>query len=183
MSDFYLIGLARGRSGFYCPVSRFHLVGGAMPRKEWPAQAPLTQAVKVGLRSGTLVDMYKNIPFEAYATKSQLAAALMADIKQKQDGREDETPTPPTAPTAPDALKEVGEPSETPPQENEPSGEKTNDGGKVLTEEEIDGMSKKDLLNFIKEQGIEKEELDVNNRSDEDEIKHALKVHFGHKMV
>lgn len=178
MEEFYLIGLARGKNGFFCPVSRFHLVGGATPRRQWPAQAPLTQAVKVGLRSGTLVDVNRNIPFEAYATKSQLAMKFMAEQKAKEEGKSVEEIAPqvadPVAPTAPDAATGV----ESQPTEGAPS-----EDGAILTEKEIDEMSKKDLLNFIKEQGIEKEELDLNNRSDEGEIKHALKVHFGHKMV
>lgn len=175
----YLIGLGRGRSGFFCPESRFHLMGGVKPQEFWPVAAPLTSAVKVGLRAGSLRDVYGNIPFEAYASKKELAKLAKSALSEDEDFIMD------------DEDQTGGkQPAKDPVDPNAGSGSDDDEGGKAptpdgdkLTEAQIDEASLKDLKAFIKDHELSMEDLGLNSRSNLDEVRHALKVHFGYKMV
>lgn len=158
----HTIGLARGHNGFFCPVSRFHLMGGIKPQGFWPAAAPLTEAVKVGLRGGTLVDVQRSIPREAYASEAELAAKSAASLSK----------------TTEDVIKN---------QANANAGVDGDTGsgfeGSSLTEDEIDNAKLKDLKEFVKKNDLSLDELGLDSRSDLEQYRDSLKLHFGYKRV
>jgi hypothetical protein len=51
----------------------------------------------------------------------------------------------------------------------------------TLTKEEIEGMGKKDLLKFLKDNAIELE--GVHSRTKEQEVKDAVLIHFGFEVT
>ncbi|MNP05719.1 hypothetical protein D3C76_976770 [compost metagenome] len=185
--QFHTIRLGRGRNGFFCPESRFHLMGGVKPQDNWPAAAPLTQAVKTGLGAGSLVDVYGTIPAEALLTPKQLRKLAEGGKVVEEDEDfimdDDDDKQPAGGGNAPDSNANADANDDA----NAGSDDDNEDGkapeGDKLTEEQIDGSTLKNLKAFIKEKELSMEDLGLNSRSDLDEYRHALKVHFGYKMV
>lgn len=157
-----LLRLGRGHNGFYCPESRFHLVGVIKPQALWPEGKELTTDVKRGVRTGTLVDVNKvltekdlelnNIGSLPFNTADRKKAQLIAQEEEQKEATEQGT------------LKEDG----TVPAEQ----------GELLSEPDIDSADKKTLQAFIKDNNITLE--GINSRSTADELKTALKLHFGY---
>lgn len=176
----HLISLGRGHNGFFCPDSRFHLMGGVKPQAYWPAAAPLTQAVKVGLRAGSLRDVNGTIPLEAYYYKGKNVVAAQPVKPESDDDdfiMDDDDKSP-----ANDGKTPEGDGKDQAPGGNDGNDGNAPDGDK-LTEEQIDATGRKDLLAYIKKHDIDMATLDLNSRSTEEDIKNALKIHFGYKMV
>lgn len=157
-----LLALGRGYNGFFCPESRFHLVGVVKPQAHWPEKVALTKDVKRGLRGGTLVDVNKVLTPEDIDFKITADTPISATDRKKQQLL--------------DAENEQVEASE--------AGELKEDGtvnkeqGTLLSEPDIDTANKTELISFIKKNEIELE--GINSRSTADDLKEALKLHFGY---
>jgi hypothetical protein len=155
-----LLRLGRGHNGFYCPESRFHLVGVIKPQAHWPADQPLTTDVKRALRGGTLLDVNKVLAVKDLEIKSTETLPMSsADRKKAQ------------LVYAEESLKEA----------QAEGKEVTPEQGEILSEADIDGAEKKDLVAFIKKNNLELE--GINSRSTADDYKIALKKHFGYKVA
>jgi hypothetical protein len=209
----HLIALGKGYNGFFCPESRFHLMGGMKPQDYYPVGIPLSKAVKVGLRTGTLVDVngtidpneYMNGPdtmrrvvtvqpvnAAAIVQAAQIQSAqVKADEGAKKDGGDG-------GKTDENAKKEGGDggqvvdeggsndqstQSDSDQNDTPQSGNELSLESEGLTEEQIDNASRKFLLEYIEKHQISKETLGLNSRSDAEEVKNALKIHFGYKAV
>lgn len=152
-----LLALGRGYNGFYCPESRFHLIGVVKPQAYWPKGLPLTEDAKRGVAGGTLVDVNGVLPadevkFQAHGTTPMSSS----DRKKAQQVEMEEQGV--------DAGMEdyVADKS-------------------IMSEPDIDNATKKELDAFIKKNAIV---LDgVNSRTNLDDLKEALKVHFGYVEV
>jgi hypothetical protein len=152
-----LLRLGRGHNGFYCPESRFHLVGVIKPQAHWPADKPFTTDVKRALRGGTLVDINKVAALNDLEIKSMEGLPMNTSDRKKEQLL--------AAEEAQKQAQEKGE--EIKPEQSD-----------ILSESDITGAEKKELVSFMK-----KNELDlegINSRSNTDELKEALKKHFGY---
>jgi hypothetical protein len=157
-----LLGLGRGYNGFYCPETRFHLVGVMRPQAHWPVDRPLTDDVKRALRGGTLVDVngvlasedveFKVTESTPSSSSDRKKAQLLAKEEEQKQAQEDGT------------ADEEGNPKK--------------EQGELLSEPDIDEASAKDLKEFVKKNKLELE--GINSRSNADELKEALKLHFGY---
>lgn len=190
----HLIALGKGYNGFFCPESRFHLMGGMKPQDYYPVGIPLSKAVKVGLRTGTLVDVngtidpseYMNGPetMRKVVTIHPVNAAAVAQAAQLQvaeenkDGGGEGGGNGESDDNNPDSNQNNGDPNGNP-----QGGTELSLDLERLTEEQIDTASRKFLLEYIEKHQISKETLGLNSRSDAEEVKNALKIHFGYKAV
>lgn len=164
MEEQRLLRLGRGYNGFFCPDSRFHLIGGIKPQGVYPADVPLSESVKRGLRGGGLVDVNKVIPKEEILTAKQLAKLLAEQGEEVQE---------PVIAKVPESTPEAS------PTKEDESDKKAEVKG--LTTEEIEKATKAELLEYIKENSdITLEDIDLNSRSNATEIKTALNKYFGH---
>lgn len=166
-----VLALGRGYNGFYCPETRFHLVGVMRPSAVYPF-GTLSEDVKRGLRGGTLIDVNGAIEKEAlkpgkgfvYGTTSsdrKKAITVQADdiVKKEQDAdiklgvEKDDYAAPNFA----------------------------NTQGELISEPDIQTSTKKNLTEFIdKAEGIDLDSLGLNSRSTLDEMKEALMEHYGY---
>jgi hypothetical protein len=156
--------LGRGYNGFYCPETRFHLMGGIKPQDVYPADIPLSDAVKRGLRGGALVDVNKVVPIEEILTPKQLERYKQEIAQAKQEVKEEPQQV------VQESQKQV---------EVEETTDATTSEAR-LTEEEIETKTKSELLEFIKDNNLDLEQLGLNSRSNATEVKDALKKHFGY---
>lgn len=156
-----LIRLARGKNGFFCPVSRFHLIGGIRPQDVYPAGRPLTEALKRGLKYGSLVDVNGSFTEELNGgTPSVNAPVATASVAPAQN---QQAVTPPA-----DLPPIVGSPIDF-----------DYETAVSLTLEQIEAATKKQLVAFIEGNSIDLVDLDLNSRSKEEDYKEALKRKFG----
>lgn len=153
-----LLALGRGHNGFYCPQSRFHLVGKLKPQAHWPADLPFTDDIKRGVLSGTLIDVNKVLTFDKVNYEFTADTPVNSGDRKKQQLIDAEE-------AAKKAVEEGRDPED-------------KEQGELLSESDIDESEKKDLLAFIKKNDLQLEGL--NSRSNLDEVKAALKLHFGY---
>lgn len=159
-----LISLGRGYNGFYCPETRFHLIGVVKPQGIYPADK-LSEDVKRGLRSGSLIDVNKVLTiddvaagenFMAHVTSGERKKDIMiqAEEKLKEEAGEDEK-------TAAQKLA-----SET---------------GEIMSEADIATSTGKVLFAYIeKTEGISLESLELTPNSKVADVRSALNKHFGY---
>lgn len=152
-----LLALGRGYNGFYCPESRFHLIGVVRPQAYWPKGLPLTEDAKRAISGGTIVDVNKvlstdDVKFQIHGT----TPTSSSDRKKVQQVQADEM------------REEAGEEVVAVDKEKN-----------VLSEPDIDTATKKELDAFMKENEITLE--GVNSRTKLEDLQEALKVHFGYK--
>ena len=164
-----LIRLARGKNGFFCPVSRFHLIGGVKPQDVYPAGLPLSDAVKRGLQFGGLIDVSGSFQEELNGVKP----SVDAPVATATVGADNQPPTPPVTP--PQQPQEPQAPV-TPPAGD--GNEFDYETAVSLTLEQIESATKKQLVAFIEGNSIDLVDLDLNSRSKEDDYKEALKKYF-----
>jgi len=195
----HLIALGKGYNGFFCPESRFHLMGGMKPQDYYPVGIPLSKAVKVGLRTGTLVDVNGTIDPNEYVNGPDTmrrvvtvqpvnaAAIVQAAQIQSAQAKADESAKK-EGDDGGQAVDEGGSndkstQSDSDQNDTPQSGNELSLESERLTEEQIDNASRKFLLEYIEKHQISKETLGLNSRSDAEEVKNALKIHFGYKAV
>lgn len=158
-----LLALGRGFNAFYCPKTRFHLVGVMKPQGIWPDGVALTDDVKRGLRGGTLVDVNKVLTAEDISFKITAATPMSSSDRKKQQLVDKE-----------EGQKQAAEDGTA-----NPDGSAKAEQGELLSETDIDVASKKELEAFIKKNELQLE--GINSRSTADDLKEALKLHFGYK--
>ena len=157
-----ILALGRGFNGFYCPKTRFHLVGIVKPQAVWPEGVALTDDVKRALRGGTLVDVNQTLSAEDISFKVTAETPMTSSDRKKQqllDSEENQKLA-----SEEGTLKEDGS---TPEEQSD-----------LLSETDIDQADKKTLTAFIKKNDLQIE--GVNSRTGVDDLKTALKVHFGY---
>lgn len=166
-----VIGLGRGFNGFYCPETRFHLIGVIKPSAVYTA-AKLSEDVKRGLRGGSLIDVNKLLtlddlkPGDTFVANITSVDRKRANIELGEQIALDEHKSDVAAGTEkdnyvlPDFSKESGE---------------------FLSEPDILTGTKKELLAYIaKTDGLDLAELGLTTRSDAEDVKRALISHFGY---
>lgn len=158
-----LISLGRGFNGFYCPETRFHLIGVVKPQGIYPAET-LSEDVKRGLRSGSLIDVNKVLTeddvkpgttFVAHVTSGERKKEIAIQVEEqlKADEGKDKT-------------------------EDEKLAEET---GELLSETDVMTNSGKVLIAYIeKTDGISLESLGLTGGSKVADIREALNKHFGY---
>lgn len=166
-----VLALGRGYNGFFCPETRFHLVGVMKSQAVYTATS-LSEDVKRALRGGTLVDVNrvlsdedkapgKNFIYNTTSGERKKTILIQADEAAKEKKAED-------AANGNEADDYVA------PNLSEQTGE-------LLSESDIVSGTKKELLAFIeKTEDMELETLELNSRSNAEEIKDALLKHFGY---
>ena len=176
-----LIRLGRGYNGFYCAETRFHLMGGMKPQDVYPADRPLSDAIKRGLRGGTLVDVNRVIPLEELLTPKQLAKFK---AQSQEQAPTEVVPTQEVKPQESTQVEDKGEEAPEGDAQDNVSDDTTDNADStdavVLSAEEIEAKTKGELLDLIKEQDLSLDELGLNSRSNASEVKAALNKHFGH---
>ncbi len=166
-----ILALGRGYNGFYCPKTRFHLVGVIKPSAPYPDGLALSEDVKRGLRGGTLVDVNKVLKAEDIAmnagdslvrTSSDLKREILVDAEN--------------------AVKKAKKDYD--PEEHDGKDDTyvavdfSNEQGELISESDILSSTRKDLMTFIADNEIKLE--GINSRSTHDEIQQALLNHFGY---
>lgn len=152
-----LLALGRGYNGFYCPESRFHLIGVVKPQAYWPKGLPLSEDAKRAIAGGTIVDVNNALSTEDVKFQIHGATPMSSNDRKKAQQVE---------------MEEQGVDVGT----EEYVADKA-----IMSEPDIDSATKKELDAFIKKNAIV---LDgVNSRTNLDDLKDALKVHFGYKEV
>lgn len=165
-----VLRLGRGFNGFFCPETRFHLVGVMKPQAVYTA-AFLSEDVKRGLRGRTLIDVNGILsedeikPGKGYVhnvnasdRKKQILIQAEEQAKEKQES---------------DAEKGI--------EKDDYLSPDADAHGELISEPDILSGTKKELLAFIeKTDGLELEALDLNSRSGAEEVKTALLKHFGY---
>lgn len=165
-----VLRLGRGFNGFFCPETRFHLIGVMKPQAVYTA-AFLSEDVKRGLRGRTLIDVNGILsedeikPGKGYVhnvnasdRKKQILIQADEQAKEKQEA---------------DAEKGIEKDDYLTPDADA--------HGELISEPDILSGTKKELLAFIeKTEGLELEALDLNSRSGAEEVKTALLKHFGY---
>lgn len=166
-----VLALGRGYNGFYCPETRFHLVGVMKPQALFTAKA-LSEDVKRGLRTGVLVDVNKVLTeeeikpgkdFVHFVTSSDRKKAILvqADELAANDQKKD---------------KENGEEKD-----DYVAPDFSKDSGELISESDILTKTKKELLAFIdKTDELSLEALELTSRSTTDEVKEALLIHYNY---
>lgn len=166
-----VLRLGRGFNGFFCPETRFHLVGVMKPQAVYTA-AFLSEDVKRGLRGRTLIDVNGQLteddikPGKGYVhntnasdRKKQILIQADEQAKAKQES---------------DAEKGIEKDDYVTPDASAQTGE-------LISEPDIHSSTKKELLAYIeKTEGLELEALDLHSRSGAEEVKAALLKHFGY---
>ncbi|WP_422661763.1 hypothetical protein ACK8P5_25755 (plasmid) [Paenibacillus sp. EC2-1] len=190
MADERIIKLARGYNGFFCPQTRFHLIGNIKPQAQYPADLPLSDSIKRGLRGGTLIDVNKVFSKEdlslkgvpvAVEIKRNTPSVSLDPVTLKQAGEDVQAGE--YAQSDKDATSSVGLDQES---QNTSQSVSGTEGDvlygelSALSKEEIDNGKRSDLIDFIKGNEIDMAELDLNSRSGIDEIKVALRKKFGY---
>lgn len=166
-----VLALGRGYNGFYCPETRFHLIGGMRPQAIYPA-AVLSEDVKRGLRGGTLVDVNKILTAEEIKPGKGFVYGTTAQDRKKAIQEQAE-----------EVIKKEQEQDKKDGIEGKdyvvPNLSKQQ--GDFLSEPDILAGTKKELLAYIdKTDGLELEALELTSRSTSDEVKEALLKHFGY---
>lgn len=166
-----ILSLGRGYNGFYCPETRFHLIGNLRPQGIYPA-AVLSEDVKRGLRGGTLVDVNgllkkedlapaKGVQTPINSSERKKAILIQADEIAKQEQKLD-------------MQDENYKDDYVTPNFNDQQGA-------LLSESDIQSASKKELVAFIeKTEELDLEALKLNSRSTLDDMKEALMTHYGY---
>ncbi len=157
-----LLALGRGYNGFYCPETRFHLIGVMKPQAIYPS-ATLSEDVKRGLRGGSLIDVNKILTeedvapgkgFTAHVTSGEMKKELA--IKQEEQIKADEAKG--QEPVAID-----------------------NQVGELMSEADLDAATGKVLLAFVdKTDGLTLEGLGLTAKPRVEDLREALKKHFGY---
>lgn len=158
-----VIGLGRGFNGFYCPETRFHLIGVVKPKGIYPS-ATLSEDVKRGLRAGSLIDVNKVLTEADVAPGNNFSAHVTSGERKKE-----------LAIQAEELLKTQGD-------EEKTQEQKLADAtGDIMSETDIATNSGKVLLAYIeKTEGISLESLDLTASSKVADIRAALNKHFGY---
>lgn len=158
-----LLALGRGFNGFYCPKTRFHLVGVVKPQGIWPEGVDLTDDAKRALRGGTLIDVHKVLEPSSLDFKVTAETPMNTSDRKKQQLLQQE-----------EGQKQAQEDGTL-----TPEGQAPKEQGELLSETDIDEATKKELEAFIKKNELQLE--GINSRATADDLKEALKVHFGYK--
>lgn len=158
-----LISLGRGFNGFYCPETRFHLIGVVKPQGIYPAEK-LSEDVKRGLRSGSLIDVNKVLTVDDVAPGENFVAHITSGERKKDIAIQTE-----------EKLKETAGVEKTPEQKL------ADETGEIMSESDIATNTGKVLLAYIeKTDGITLESLGLVASSKVSEIREALNKHFGY---
>lgn len=166
-----VFALGRGYNGFYCPETRFHLVGGLKPQAVYSA-AKLSEDVKRALRGGTIVDVNNLLTEEDIKPNKGTVAAVTSSDRKKA------------------ILIQAEEMAKEERAADKKSGEEKDDyiapdfkGQKeqLISEPDILSFDKKELLKFIEDhEELSLEELELNSRSTKDDIQKALMTKLGY---
>lgn len=152
-----LLALGRGYNGFYCPASRFHLIGVVRPQGFWPKGLPLTEDAKRAIAGGTIVDVNGVLSTEDVKFQIHGTTPLSSNDRKKIQQVEME-----------EQGVDIGMEDYTPDKA-------------IMSEPDIDSATKKEIDAFIKKNAIVLE--GVNSRTNLDDLKDALKIHFGYKVA
>lgn len=157
-----LLALGRGYNGFYCPETRFHLIGVMKPQAIYPSET-LSEDVKRGLRGGSLIDVNKVLTeadvapskgFSEHITSGEVKKALAVKHEEKIKAEEEEG-------KEPVSLDEQA--------------------GEMMSEADIDAATGKVLLSFVeKAEDLTLEGLGLNAKPRVEDLREALKKHFGY---
>ena len=156
-----VLGLGRGYNGFYCPETRFHLIGVMRPTGVYPSDV-LSEDVKRGLRGGSLIDVNKVLTeADILPGKNFVQHTSSGDVKKilavKQEEQAKEESNEGTSPSLDERV------------------------GTMLSEADIDTGSSKVLLAFVeKTEGLTLEGLGLSSKPRVDDLRDALKLHFGY---
>lgn len=166
-----VLALGRGYNGFYCPETRFHLIGIMKPQDFYTASS-LSEDVKRGLRGGTLVDMNDSL------TKEDLKPGKGFNEHTSSSDRKKEL----SVETEEDIKKQKTEDIKNGEEKDDYSAtDFSGKHGTILSEPDILSGTKKELLKFVEDtEGIDMDSLELNARSNVQEIKDALISHFGY---
>lgn len=158
-----LISLGRGFNGFYCPETRFHLIGVVKPQGIYPSET-LSEDVKRGLRAGSLIDVNKVLTVDDVAPGKNFVEHITSGERKKQIAIQVE-----------DQLKaDEGKDKS----EDELLAAETGD---LLSESDVATNTGKVLLAYIeKTEGIDLESLGLTASSKVADIRVALNKHFGY---
>lgn len=158
-----VISLGRGFNGFYCPETRFHLIGVVKPKGIYPA-ATLSEDVKRALRSGTLIDVNRVLTEDDVKPGENFSAHITSGERKKNIAIQVE-----------EQLKTEGTTEKS---EDQRLAEET---GELLSETDVATNSGKVLLAYIeKTDGIDLESLGLTAGSKVADIREALNKHFGY---
>lgn len=157
-----LLALGRGYNGFYCPETRFHLIGVMKPQAIYPS-ATLSEDVKRGLRGGSLIDVNKVLTEADVApgkgfTQNITSGDVKKDLAVKQEEKLKAEEAQGKEQVAID--QQVGE---------------------LMSEADLDAATGKVLLAFVeKTEGLTLEGLGLNAKPRVEDLRDALKKHFGY---
>lgn len=150
-----ILSLGRGHNAFYCDESNFHLIGELRPRQ--PYKYPtLTEAVKTGIRCGVLID----------------TAGLLKpeDIKRGEDAD--------LYVTSEDVRERIRGAAVV---ENREETSEDITKSIVMAEEDINDATLKVLTSFVeKNEELSFESLGLTSKPRIDELRSALKKHYGY---
>ena len=157
-----VLALGRGYNSFFCPETRFHLIGVMRPSGVYPSKT-LSEDVKRGLRGGSLIDVNKVLTEADVLPGDKFAQhTTSGEVKKK------------LAVQAEEQLKEADAKGE----EQKPLNETV---GSIMSETDIDTATSKVLLAFIeKHEDLTLEGLGLSSKPRVDDMRNALKLHFGY---
>lgn len=167
-----VLALARGYNGFYCPETRFHLIGVMRPSAVYPHDT-LSEDVKRGLRSGVLIDVNKVLTEEDIKPGKNFNYFVTSGDRKKQMQQIAEE----------NIKKQVAEDKKNGVEKDDYVTQNLSKvQGDILSEPDILASTKKDLLAYIEKVGLELDELGLSARSTADEVREALLKHFGYNQ-
>lgn len=166
-----VFALGRGYNGFYCPETRFHLVGVMRPQAVYAA-SHLSEDVKRGLRGGTIIDVNGTLTKEDVKPSKGFVYGTSSSDRKKMITVQGEEII--KKEQAADLIAGVEKDDYTAPDFSGKSG-------LILSESDIQTNTRKELVKFIDEsEELDLEKLSLNSRSTLDEVKDALMKHFGY---
>lgn len=155
-----LFRLNQGYGELFCPETRFHLIRGIRPQGVYPADLPLSEILKRGLRGGTILDVNGAVSEDELKGLPRSVESEESTIVQKAPQETVEAPVVESTDQAEEVKEEAAE---------------------GLSVEDINEMTKAEMKEFIEQNNLSNEELGLNSRSNADEHKDALKKYFGHE--
>lgn len=161
-----VIGLGRGYNGFYCPEAKFHLIGGLRPQAAYPS-AVLSEDVKRGIRSGSLIDVNRVLSDDDIKPGATFAAHVTSGDRKKQIQIQTEEDTKLVDPDTQSEQEKLEKQS-----------------GEFLSETDVATNTGKVLFAYIeKTEGLSLELLGLTKSSTVGDVRAALNKHFGYAQT